>query len=81
LSSHEVGVIEATVGNFLEELGYALSSAGEARKAGLRENSMRAFYSCLLNAKLWLKSRTPAGRLANLEALELSDCLEPAETE
>jgi LPS sulfotransferase NodH len=81
LSIHETGAIEAQVGDYLEELGYTLSSAGAARKAGLRENSLRAFYFSLLNAKLWLKTRTPAGRLANLEALELSDSPEPTETE
>jgi LPS sulfotransferase NodH len=81
LSSREAGAIEAQVGDYLEELGYTLSPAVEGRKAGLRENSVRAFYFSLLNAKLWLKTRTPAGRLANLEALELSDSPEPTETE
>jgi hypothetical protein len=80
LSIHEVRAIEAQVGGYLEELGYPLSSAVEARKAGLLENSTRAFYFSLLNAKLWLKTRTPAGRLANLEALELSDAPELTET-
>jgi len=81
LSSQELGSVEAMIGEYLEELGYPLSSPGAARKSGLREKSMRAFYFSLLDAKLWLKTRTPAGRLANLEALELSDSIEPAEAE
>jgi len=81
LSSQELGSVEAMIGEYLEELGYPLSSPGAARKSGLREKSMRAFYFSLLDAKLWLKTRTPAGRLANLEALELSDSIEAAEAE
>jgi Sulfotransferase family len=81
LSSHELASIEAMVGECLEELGYLLSSPREARKPGLREKCTRAFYFNLLDTKLWLKTRTPAGRLANLEALELSDTNEQAEAE
>jgi hypothetical protein len=81
LPSHELASIEALVGACLEELGYPLSSPAEARKPGLRETCMRAFYFNLLDAKLWLKTRTPAGRRANLEALELSDSIEPPEAE
>jgi hypothetical protein len=81
LSSDDVGAIEAIVGEYLEELGYPISSAGKARKSGLRETCMRTFYFGLLNTKLWLKTRTPLGRLTSLEALELSDSDEPTETE
>lgn len=79
LSSHDLASIEALVGEVLEELGYPLSSPAEARKPALRETGMRAFYFNLLDAKLWLKTRTPAGRLASLDALELSDSIEQAE--
>jgi hypothetical protein len=81
LSSHEVDAIEAMVGEYLEELGYPLSSPGAARQAGLREKFTRSFYFNLLNTKFWLKTRTPAGRLANLNALEMSDSIEPTEAE
>jgi sulfotransferase family protein len=80
-SNHEVDAIEKMVGEYLEELGYPLSSPGTARTSGLREKFTRAFYFNLLNAKLWLKTRTPAGRLANLETLELSDSVEPTGAE
>jgi hypothetical protein len=81
LSRREIISVEATVGEFLEELGYSLSSPGEAPKSGLREKAMRAFYFGLLNTKLWLKTQTPAGRLANLGALEISDHIESTEAE
>jgi LPS sulfotransferase NodH len=80
LSSRDLASIEAMVGEYLEELGYPLSSRA-VRKSGIREKFMRASYFNLLNAKLWLKTRTPAGRLASLEALELSDSVEPTELE
>ena len=81
LSRREIISVEATVGEFLEELGYSLSSPGEAPKSGLQETAMRAFYFSLLNTKLWLKTQTPAGRLANLGALEISDHIESTEAE
>ncbi len=81
LSSPEVDAIEKVVGAYLEESGYPLSSRQATRKPGLREKFTRSFYFNLLNTKLWLKTRTPAGRLANLKALELSDSVEPTEAE
>jgi hypothetical protein len=81
LSKQEINSVEALIGEYLEELGYPLSLPGKARMQSLRHKCMRAFYINLLNTKLWLKTRTPAGRLANLEALTLSDSIEPAEVE
>jgi len=81
LCNHELAAVEAMVGEYLEELGYPLSSPQQLRKPGLREKFAQAFYFNLLNTKLWLKTRTPVGRLANLEALELSDSSEATEME
>jgi Sulfotransferase family len=81
LSPHGVESVEALIGPCLEELGYSLSSPQVGRKRGLPEKCRRAFYFNVLDAKLWLKTRTPAGRLASLEALELSDSVQPAEAE
>jgi hypothetical protein len=81
LSSHDLTSVEAMIGDYLEELGYPLSSPREARKSDFRAKIVRSFYFNLLNTKLWLKTRTPAGRLANLEALKLSDAIEPTEAE
>jgi hypothetical protein len=77
LSDRDVTSVEAMVGDCLEELGYRLSSPGTA--PGFLEKCRRAFYFSLLNTKLWMKTRTPAGRLANLEAMELFD--EPMEAQ
>jgi hypothetical protein len=73
--------LEATVGELLEELGYPLSLPGEAPKSSLPEKAMRAFYFSLLNTKLWLKTQTLAGRLADLGALKISDHIESTEAE
>jgi LPS sulfotransferase NodH len=81
LSRSEIMSVEAMVGEFLQELGYSLSSSGGAPKSGLSEKAMRAFHFGLLNTKLWLKTQTPAGRLANLGALEISDHIESIEAE
>jgi hypothetical protein len=81
LSSREVASVEAMVGDCLEELGYSLTSPAKLKESGLREKCMRASYFKLLNAKFWLKTRTPVGRLANLGALELSDDIESTEAE
>jgi hypothetical protein len=81
LSKQEISSVEALIGEYLEELGYPLSLPGKARKPNLRHKCLRASYLNLLNTKFWLKTRTLAGRLANLEALQLSDAIEPAEVE
>jgi hypothetical protein len=73
LSGAEVAAIEATVGDCLEETGYALTTPKPERIAGAREKLMRAAYFNYLETKLWLKTTTPAGRWANLSALELMD--------
>ena len=65
-----VAAIEGTVGQCLEENGYSLSLPGEKRR---RSPWMRAEYPAFLNAKLWLKLHTLAGRCADMSALELED--------
>ena len=43
---------------------------------------MQYLYPKFLDAKLWLKTKTPVGRLANLSTLELADPedLEPSDS-
>jgi hypothetical protein len=76
LARADVAGIEAAVGHCLEQTGYALSLPDAERQAGMREWGKRALYQSYLSTKLWLKMNTPAGRLADLSALELED--EPA---
>jgi hypothetical protein len=73
LSREQVAALESLVGDCLQELGYTLTTPPEERVPGLREKWIRTFYPALLETKLWLKTRTPLGKFANLSVLELSD--------
>jgi hypothetical protein len=74
LSAQEVATLEAVIGKSLEEFGYPLTTPEKnERRTGLQETARWASYKYFLEAKLWLKTRTPLGRLANLSPLELAD--------
>ena len=73
LADEDVAAIEATVGDCLEENGYELSLPAAERHRSLRQWWMGGMYPAFLGSKLWLKLHTPAGRLANLSALELEE--------
>jgi hypothetical protein len=73
LAPADVAAIEATVGNCLEENGYALSLPAAERRMDFRQSWMRGMYPAFLGGKLWLKQHTPVGRLANMSALELEE--------
>jgi hypothetical protein len=73
LSRQEVVGIEALVGKCLEEFGYSLTTSKQERKRRLREEWMRVLYPGFLDAKLWLKIKTPVGKLTNLSPLELAN--------
>ena len=71
LSASEVAAVETAIGESLNEFGYEPTIPEPARHRGLRERATRRFYRTLFDAKLWLKTRTPVGRLANLSVLEM----------
>lgn len=73
LTRQEIAALEAIVGPCLEQEGYSLTIPAEERTPALRERCMQRLYPRFLDAKLWLKTRTPVGRLANLSTLELAD--------
>ena len=73
LSREEVAAIEAAVGECLRDAGYELSVPEAERRAGIGEWGRRALYRNYLNAKMWLKLHTPAGRRVNLAVLEVGD--------
>jgi hypothetical protein len=77
LTQTDVAAIEATVGECLQENGYALSLPAVERHRSMRQSWMRGMYPAFLGSKLWLKLHTPVGRLANMSALELE--AEPAQ--
>ena len=73
LTGAEVAAIEETVGECLQENGYELSLPLAERRRSLRHSWMRGVYPAFLSSKLWLKLHTPAGRLANMAAMELEE--------
>jgi LPS sulfotransferase NodH len=73
LTPEQVASLEALVGDCLQDFGYALTTPPEKRVRGLREKWIRKFYPTLLETKLWIKTKTPLGRFANLSAMELSN--------
>jgi hypothetical protein len=73
LTHSEIAAIEATVGDSLQENGYALSLPASERRRGLRLSWMRAMYPVFLGAKLWLKVHTLAGRFAHMALLRLDE--------
>jgi hypothetical protein len=73
LTGAEVAAIEETVGECLQENGYELSLPLAERRRSLRHSWMRGLYPAFLSSKLWLKLHTPAGRLANMSAMELEE--------
>ena len=73
LSRADVAAIEAAVGECLEQTGYALSLPQAERRPGIGELSRRVLYRSYLNGKMWLKLRTPVGRMVPLAVLELED--------
>jgi len=73
LSPQQVAELESLVGDCLQDLGYTLTTPPGKRIRGLREKWISKFYPALLETKLWMKTRTPLGRFANLSVLELSN--------
>jgi hypothetical protein len=71
LSGAEISELEALIGDSLQKFGYALTSPQPLRRIGHLGRVVRRLYPALLDTKVWLKTRTPLGRLANLSVLEL----------
>jgi hypothetical protein len=68
LSPEEVRDFEGTMGPFLKELGYPLSTAPPYPRHS-QLNIMRALYQTNFSTKTWLKSKTPLGRVLMRTAL------------
>jgi hypothetical protein len=73
LSAREVESLETLIGDCLQEAGYGLVGGDGKQARSVRGRCLRALYTGMLNAKFWLKIKTPMGRWASLSVLELSD--------
>lgn len=60
-SPEDLEVFEGLVGSTLRELDYPLATQGSERARDLKR--MRAIYKAYFDSKLWMKRKTPLGRL------------------
>jgi hypothetical protein len=72
LSSEQLAIIDALVGDLLKELGYPLG-ASPLSAPTMRVAMMRALYPKFFSTKLWLKNHTLLGRFTSLGPLEIQD--------
>ena len=73
LSETEISGVEKLIGKSLEEFGYPLANSRRALYSDMRLSLMRMIYPQYFEAKLWLKTNTPLGRLVSTNSLELSE--------
>jgi Sulfotransferase family len=73
LSSEEISGLDMLIGDCLQEFGYPLSNPNDQSHLDPRLSLMRILYPHYFVTKLWLKSNTPLGRFASIDALELSE--------
>jgi LPS sulfotransferase NodH len=66
LTHQQVAVLEALIGDCLQEFGYPLTTSGQERSLSLPAQVMRPVYPAFFSMKRWLKSHTPLGRLASM---------------
>jgi hypothetical protein len=59
----QLAAFENLVGNYLEQLGYALSGSNTSANHSLGVKTMRATYSIWYEFKQWAKINTPLSRL------------------
>ncbi len=71
MSSAQLASFEALTGNFLQELGYPLTSA--PRKAASHAARLRYTYRAWFGVRHWMKSRTPLGRFAKIGRMGIAE--------
>ena len=62
-TSEQLAMFEALVGNTLEQLGYELGTPDRALLRRPDSRRMRAAYRAYFDSKLWLKAKTPLGKV------------------
>jgi hypothetical protein len=58
-----LSTFEGVVGGLLQELGYKLGTTGDAKLSRPDLRRMRAAYRAYFDSKLWLKAKTPLGKI------------------
>jgi hypothetical protein len=71
MTADQVADFESLTGDFLQQLGYPLASGTPRRD--FRAMRLRSTYLRGFSLRHWLKSRTPLGRYAKLERMEVAD--------
>jgi hypothetical protein len=62
-SAEELAMFEGLVGQTLKDTGYALAAEGREAKDRIDLRLMRAMYRTYFETKLYLKAKTPLGKL------------------
>ena len=62
-TQENLAMFETLVGGTLEELGYELGTADQALLNSPDMRRMRSRYRAYFDSKLWLKAKTPLGKL------------------
>jgi sulfotransferase family protein len=71
LSLEQIEMTESLIGTCLQEFGYPVVTRVRNGDLAWPVRIMRSLYPRFFTMKLWLKSNTPLGRLANVGSLEL----------
>lgn len=74
ITAKQIDDLESVIGSTLTQLGYKLNSAASPQPR-LYHRLLRAMYPAFFDTKLWLKAKTPIGRLSSLSILELSEAV------
>jgi len=70
MTPEQIADVESLTGSFLQDLGYSLASSP---RYDFRSMRLRSTYLPWFAARHWLKSRTPLGRFAKLERMEIAE--------
>ncbi len=63
IPSGELAALEELIGPTLQKLGYPVTPSETSRERKASWPGMRAAYRCYWNLKLWVKTKTPFGRM------------------
>jgi hypothetical protein len=73
VSPAELMQLESALGDLLEQAGYRCESSPTQATPSFAVRLMRVLYPAFWDMKLWLKSNTPLGRIADLQRMGVSE--------